>query len=533
MTMQTIRVYVTLAILLALSIETSASGQARPGPIPTVADYEQIRDGYIAAREKRCDDVIALLPPAAESDVFWGFPEFVRKGTLARIATCASRLAMYDVAITYLYQLIDLFDDDTPYRLRWLMWAANQNDKPDIAVDALQRLNKISSDEIHSLKLAPLKKIYTDIHRLNRGDELRYAFLRVLYESRYSPPNLFENSDEFMLSYARMAADRGDTNGLKDIVLGLTEPGYIMQVRIDRRFDVIRQDGSLESFLDLEAATERDIVRIGRLVDEHPNMLRGYVEYSEAYQAAGRHKEALAVIEPIALRVRAPGGRDEFIDADTAESWALERYAFALSRLRYSEQSEAIHAESAAIPENEHENVSQRLNYASDLLDSGEFAEVLVITAEMEHAATSAYGRMWVHALSVCAITMGEYERDYSDHITYLIDHELDNSRALIQTYLCMNDLSAAANALIRRLQSREQRISALTSLQYSKKKKRSHADAESDLQSHVVSDEIDPGHELHRRFDLLRDRRDVRAAANAVGRIEEVWLDTSAWIRF
>ncbi len=533
MTLGTIRVYVTLVILLTLSSEDATSKPTGPEPAPTVADYQQIRDGYSAAREERCDDVMALLPPAAESDVFWGFPEFVRRGTLEKITECAAKLEMFDVVITYLYQLIDMPDEDTPYRLRWLMWAATRADKPDVAVDALQRLARIASDEVHRLELDQLTKTYTDIGRQDRGDELRYAFLRALYESRYSPPNLFENADMFMLSYARMAADRGDTDGLKDIVLGLTEPGYIFQVRIDRRFDVIRQDGSLESFLDLEAAAERDIVRLGRLVDKHPTMLRGYVEYSEAYQAAGRHKEALAVIEPIALRVRAPGGRDQFVDADTAENWALERYAFALSRLRYSEQSDAMHAESAGISESTLENVSQRLNYASGLLDSGKFAEVLVTTAEMEHVRTSAYGRMWVHTLKVCAITMGDSGRDYSDSLTYLIDHERDNSRALIQTYLCMNDLSAAASALIRRLQSPEQRISALTSLQHLKREKSVDDDVAPDLLSHADSDGLDTGQILRHRFDALRDRRDVREAANAVGRIEEVSLDSSAWIRF
>lgn len=525
-------IVLTFSFLFSVPTSDAASNRAVLGPAPSQADYEQVSAGFLAAHEGRCDDVLASLPAAVAADTFSELPEFVRRGALKYIFDCVVELDNWDTTAPYLDQLVDMPDEETLRLLRELVLLGERTEKPQISVYALHHLSKIGGAEVRHIRLPTLKRIYYDINRLDSGEELRYAFLRIVYESQYTTPNPFFKPEWFMIEYARMAADRGDTDDLRDIVLGLSSPGIIFQVRIDRRFDAIRQDGSLESFLDLEAAVEREITRLGLMVDRYPNMLRGYIEYSEALIVARKYEEALAVIEPVALRVRTPGEKESFIDADREANWTIEQYAYALDRVRYHEQSDALRRESAEMLEHNQQNVSQRINYASWKLDDGEFEEVLATLDRVRPENTSDYGRMWANQLAVCAITMGDSKRDYSESLAYLIGHERDNPRALIKVYLCLDNLSAAANALIRRLRSTDQRIDALTSLQYSTGDKSAHDNLGSDLQTHLARDDLTIGHELDHRFDALRDRPDVREAANAVGRIEEVSLSTRAWLQ-
>jgi len=530
MNVTTVRVALVALLLVSLSDALPEPGTLEP--TPSVADYNRVRDGYIAAREGRCDDVMALLPTAVNDTTFPGFPEFVRRGALEHIIECAEKLRKWGTSIPYLYQLIEMSGDKTAHWLRKLVRAGVASKRPEISVDALQRLAAFGKKEFRRVWIKDLWRVHQQIKREDRGDDIRYAFLRTLHDNRYTPRRPFLTADDLMIDYARMSADRGDTGGLRDIVLALTQPGVILQVRIDRRFDAIRQDGSLESFLDLDGAAEREIARLRVLLDERTNRLRGYIQYAKALAAAWRFEEALEVIEPVALKIRMPDGKKEFVDAGSEENWVIQEYSNALRRVRYAEQAEDMYREAAETPENKHENVSQQINYASSLVSKGKFSEALAIVAELEEAPASEYGRMWIHKIVVCANAMAESPGDYSVSLTYLIEHERDNPAALIEAYLCMNNTPKAAAHLIRRLYSSDQRIEALLSLQYSKRSKNGDSDMKSNAHAHETNNNLSPGHILRHRFEALRDHRDVHEAIDQVGRIEEVWLDRSAWFR-
>ena len=130
---------ITAALNCALPTK-AAPDVADLGPAPTTADYYRVRDGYIAAREKRCADVMALLPPAIHSPTFAGFPQRVRRGALEHTAKCAQRTLGWAEALPYLIQVVEIPHKDNGFWLRQLVKAAAAEYKPEISVDAVRRL---------------------------------------------------------------------------------------------------------------------------------------------------------------------------------------------------------------------------------------------------------------------------------------------------------------------------------------------------------------------------------------------------------
>ena len=124
---------------------------------------------------------------------------------------------------------------------------------------------------------------------------------------------------------------------------------------------------------------------------------------------------------------------------------------------------------------------------------------------------------------------MKDAPEDYSANMAKLIAHERDNPSAVIGAFLCTNELDAAAQHLIRRVQSPEQRNKALLYLQYttsdSRAKRRFH--------EHATFAGLSPGHILWHRFDQLRQRSDLLNAVEQVGYIEVVPLHRSIWLRY
>jgi len=324
-----------------------------------------------------------------------------------------------------------------------------------------------------------------------------------------------------------MAADRGDMDTPKKIIKNLTDPHSIFEIRVDRRFDEIRRDDHLERFLDLEAAANKQIGDIASRVARYPAVLEGHIAYSDALELVRRYQDALDAIEPIAQRLREPGGRDAFIDADRYENWALERYSHALARLDFDERADAIHLESSQLPKDAGGNVSQRINYASSQFAKGNHGDALRSIADVNIDNTSDYGSILIHQIRICANAMGGFQRDYFDDLSYLIEKERKFGGVVLRAYLCLDQMDSAAQNLIRRLEHPDQRIGALMSLQ-------NFADEREDLDKlwlrykpNSATNLLDPGELLDLRFDMLRQRDDVLEAVDAVGRIEMVPLDS------
>ncbi|MGB5410376.1 MAG: hypothetical protein WBN09_02520 [Woeseiaceae bacterium] len=484
-----------------------------------------MQQAFTAAIEDRCDDVLAVIPAAAARRSFAGYPQFVRRAAHQHAKDCYFESEDFESYVYFLQSLAESGGDEVPLVLHELIWTSNAVGIPEVAVGAVKSLAEINAEELLDIDVY----VYTNVQRLllaseNRSD-MRYEFLKVLFDNNYYSPNLFLTADRLMLDYAAMAIDRGDTRDTKKIVMSLSEPRFILQVRIDKRFDAVRQDPAVEKFLDLEAAADRHIARLERAIEESPDYAFGHVLLSKALIGTWRFEDALDVIESVALRIREPNANQVFTDAEENKNWVLEQYATALSYVDYSEQSEDMRTEALEVPEIHDINVNQRINMAGSRVYDSRFDEALELLAGVDQTSANPFGYMWVQSTSVCAKALREDTQDYSANLSYLTAHELENPTALARALLCADDIETAARHLIKRIRNPDQRVRALMYLHVAGEDEHTERP-----HSHAAGEALSPGHTIEHRFDQMRSRADVLSAVEQFGRIETVPLHKSIW---
>ncbi len=515
-------------ILVLAGLHSAVSSAWTPDSKPGTAEYAETDAAIQAIRNGNCDDGLSYLRALEATDTFTRYKRDRRVWILEHIVFCLRTKDSSDELAGYLKTLVVAEGEERPDLLRQLIVTSILNEEPGIAVDAVKRLARFGLPELQVLANEAYFFVYVPLLNAGNLEELRYDYLRTLFLIGYTPGNPFESADKLMFDYAAMSVDRGDVQDLKKIILSVTEPGVILRIRVDRRFDEIRKDGDLEAFLDLENANNRYIAKLEGLLAEYPEFAFGHVRYYRALVGAWRFKDALSAIEPIAWRVRTPFLNRSFVDLDSSKNWVLEAYADAMWREEYPEQSEDMFVEAVQVPEYGAKNVSQQINLASRILYGGNLELALALAQDLldTDANTSPYGAMWVHTILVCGNVLGKASKDVSQSMAYLTAHSRDNPGALIQALLCTNEMDVAAQFMRRRLESLDQRTSALIYLQYTK------SDWEGERRNHIhePGDELSPGHILWHRFDELRERPDVVRTANRVGRIEVAPLNSIIW---
>jgi hypothetical protein len=461
-------------------------------------------------------------------NVFSSHSEEIRYAVYTTLSVCALRLGQDERSILYVEAAIPFAGQETARRLYQLLTTAMVLERLDIAVDAVKRLAAYDVDALNQLDVHLLFELHGFLNGRDASGELKFSFLKTLHEVGYSPAHPFYTADDFMIDYAIMLANKGETSALKDIVLTITDPGILVRVLVDRRFDVVSQDPSLAGFLDLTAAAEREVARLEQLIEDYPAYAIGAYYLSRALAGLWRFEESLAAIEPVALKVRWPFNIGGYTDIDDAKPWVMQEYSAALERLEYPEQSAAMYVEAVEPPKVDVQNISQVINVLPMGLYGGFLQETHELARMVDLSQASTYGKMWIHAVIVCVNVMGPQISYYTESEAYLLEHERHNPGALTQSLLCKGDMDAAGRQMIGRLDDPQLRLKALLYLQ--------DIDTDSEWQLerrqhvHTATDDLTPGHILWHRSDALRDRDDVLHAVNRVGRLIDVPLYSLVW---
>ncbi len=511
----------------------AAPGFASPissetAPAPSPDEYKALSDAFLAAGEGRCAEALSVIPGAVERNTFWGYPGRVREMAIESILSCLrlQEPRNREKEFSYLQQLIDMGGPATPDRLQMLIWQSTTNGRPDIAVSAIKQLADFGEGELSKYPFEGVNALRRVLKGRSDGDELLFDLLRTLFEDNYVPFDPFDRPDIFMFDYAAMSIDRGDTSNAKRIVESLVDPGVILRVRIDRRFDFVREDIALADFFDLEKAADRYSEILRQLVESNSMYAKGYVVHARSLLGSWRIDEALAIIEPVALRIREPNANEFFFDMEQHKSWVLETYSTALLYQKYPEQSEDMIREATRIPDQGKPNVNQRVSYGVELLSSGATEKSLQTLNAAKQNDMNPVMRLSIESLKVCTKALLPEPLDYSSNLNYLVEHERLQPLSLTLALLCIDDMDAAARHLVQRLQDPSQRNDALFDLQH----------AENSLRSgrmnheHVTLDDLSAEHMMWHRFEQLRQRNDVRRVIDQFGRIEVVPLYKIAW---
>ena len=320
--------------------------------------------------------------------------------------------------------------------------------------------------------------------------------------------------DGVRVAHARLLAERGQLDRARERLATVVAPASILTVRTHRVFDPLRADPAFERRLDMRAAAEASLARARAAAAADPRKVDRTLRLVGALVTLGRLDEALAEVERVLVLTRDPESASRLDDLGERVNWLLNRKAQLLYDLDRPVEGRAVFREAIAVGEDGKPNVSQIINFATLLEQEGRPTEALSMLRKVGRA--SPYGEMWIASVRACAADQLGDTAARRSAIAYLREHERNNVAALARALLCVNDIDGAAALFIRRLRDRSERSDALMSLQvYSPPRGKA-------LPRRAVRAD---------RLARVRDRLDVRAAVEVVGRIEKVplpvyWVD-------
>lgn len=290
----------------------------------------------------------------------------------------------------------------------------------------------------------------------------------------------------------------GDTAGARDYAGGITVLEPTLRLVGGRRFDAALPDGTDRAAL-VRAAIARQDRETGERVAAAPADMERLVGRSQYLRSVGRDADALAVMRPHLADVPATAARGEY------GVWLLNEAAFAYATLGRHEEALALLDRVARLPVAENPDlVNIRINHLELLWEAGRNEEVLRRAGLLESEAdrfSSDYGRMWIASARVCALASLGRGAEAAPHMERLRALRAVNVAALSRAWLCLGDDAAAGALMAERLGGANPDAEILL------------------LQDYQIGAARGPNAALLDRLTALRDRPEVRAAFDRVGR--------------
>lgn len=380
--------------------------------------------------------------------------------------------------------------------------------------DALA-LNSFRDLQPGALRQLPLRIIWGVLRAASDVDPSGARALNVheaLSLANYKPEDGITDSG-LRMAHARLLLRFNLVDAARERLRTISTPGLLMEIRITRLFDPLRTDPAFEARLDLAAAAESDIVRERAEAAAAPRRLGETLDYVRALRMLGREAEALEALNAVLAPAQGPDGASLFDDHRDQLNWAINEKAYILYGMHRAEEARETFRQAIAALERGSPNVSQTINFASRLQAEGRPREALDVLATLRDA--SSYGDMWAAAVRACAAEQLGDAALRTEALAFLAEHENDNPAARTNALLCVNDVDGAAALYIRRLSDEQHQASALKALQ---------------IYTIVGERDLAREPELRARLNQVRARADVRAAVDAVGRIEEIPLHSTYW---
>lgn len=487
-------------VILLLLTGAGVVGAADSSPKSYFREYLRTID---ALHGTGCRDELNSAVALAESPLFSvtvsrdGQIEFLRAGV---------RCALDNEEDEFALKIADLWVARAP-KERWpqviRMYFGLHHERPETSLEAFQVLATESPEDVRAIELSFLNQLRRAASQADESGDQDLALYEALARAGYVPAAPY-NDDFLRMGHARLLLERGRVDEALARLATVTDIESLVQMRIERLFDPLRKDPAFDARLDLKAAVERDVRRSRATVDANPALMEAVYLHVLKLFVVQRLDEALALADATLARHAADPGA--YGDADEYRKWLLNGRGYVLYGLGRSDEGSKMLREAAGLTEHGEPNVSNIINFALYLVDEGRAADAMALLPQI--GKPSPYGQSWIEAVRTCAGAQLGDDRERNQGLEYLKAHESDNPAALSRGFLCSNDLEGAAALMIRRLGDLDTRGDALLALQ-------GRTEAATDGRAYRKL--------LLERFAVVRARADVRAAAQAVGRIEDL----------
>jgi tetratricopeptide (TPR) repeat protein len=470
---------------------------------------QEAQTHYAAVRnEATCPQAAAAALAFASSGAFAQLDAQQRSSLLYQTLICAWRSENAEVALAA-SELAVTQNMSWARRLRLAVAISFENGA--VAGDAF---NALTAEEVSSLEGWQVWRVIGFASDADpSGAQALAVHERLLAVGFY--PSDGGHDDGLRLAHARLLLEAGETERALDRLRGMVSASSWLSVRVDRRFDPVRAQLEIEGRLDLVAAAEAELARARDDVRANPNQLWPMSSVVGALRVLGRWQEALEELQPVLRAAQTMEGPQRFEDHAEQLNWLLNQEAYVLYDLGRVEDAHVAFRFAIMAREDGQPSVSQVINFASMLEKEGRAQEALDTLAEVGRA--SPYGEMWIASVRTCAAEQLDRNSLRDEGLAFLRANETDNAAALSAALLCVNALDEAAALFIRRLGNPDERDGALTALQIYE-------------QNFETARVLPRTMVIAERLAAIRDRPEVRAAVDHVGRIERAPIHATYW---
>lgn len=462
MSLSTLSAGLALAALLAGATTPTAQAPASTAAAAAQADLaaEVMAVGAVlfgTKGETRCKPVDARLDRLAAAPGFDALPADHRRLALMMVLACAPPSSPKAVAAAT--RLVPIVSDPDQARVAnmTLMFDAQARQDAGAFAAAVNRVVDTDPEILSELDPAAFgwAQVALQENPVPYADYLTH--LRAV--PWLSPMGRSMSDNTWALALARMAVESGDRTKAKALLDRAEEPYIWLSVAQDRRFAALWPDLEAEGRFDWIKVQTAALESRRERARREPKLLIHVVGQLEALRALERYDEALSLGQDYIARMKR---RDAFEDVREQRAWLLNNHAYTLFDLGRHDEADKAMADAAGLDD----GVSQRINRAELLIDSGAAAHALKVLATVDEKQSSPYGVMWRDASQACAkAQLGDLAaaRALAQAMT---GRWKDNPAALTKALVCARQDDEAAELYVRRLDDPAARAEALEAFQ-------------------------------------------------------------------
>ena len=380
------------------------------------------------------------------------------------------------------------------------MDAARRLDFRQDAIESLTQVGRRWPQRLAGLNFRVVYEIVGYARLLPASDSAMHGLLDSLFAAAWTLPDGIEPSFLWR-DLAVIELDRQEFGRAQEVVNRVQSPHAVVSMRIDRRFDRLRE--ILPVRFDVEAAVSSELALLDEIVGRSPRSLDALVQLTYALLDAGRYGDVLEISSNVMRQIEVASNANAPYDDMENWIWILDNRARALVAVQRWNEAEALLRTAARNRENGSQNVSHVINLAWFYAEAGRGEEALATLQEVGPE-MSPYGFMQMHGARHAAALQNGNGAIAEESFDYLRNHRDDSLKTWQWALVRADRLEEAAALLIERLHDPVQRGDALRELQ-------DYADPVPASQRAL----------WNARWREIRSREDVRGAIDAVGRIE------------
>lgn len=329
--------------------------------------------------------------------------------------------------------------------------------------------------------------------------DVRLAMLEALYQRRWRPAD-GRTASTLWRELSRLLLEAREADRAAQVAVLIDDPDDIIAMRADRRLRPLLKSQFVQS--NPQRAARDRLKALQERARQQPRSLR-ILRYLLAAMATDRmDADVLTLTADVDRRIREAGaGAAVYDDFAQGYSWILDARARALWQLGHYDDAADTLRRAAKLPDRV-DAVSQSLNLASLLCELDRPGEALASLPNDDKV--SAFGRMQIESIRLCAAIERGSGEDATQALTYLREHRAVSPQTLQRALLRAGELDEAEQWLLSRLNDPTQRTAALLEMQHYFEPMRPPRAAQ-----------------WHDLGVSLRERPTIRAAASKVGEID------------